>query len=280
MLKQIDIKKARDSYGIADRFGGMYLAHPDVSMDYSCAYVISNEDLRFSTGLTQGRAERVLTIAGSGDQALFYSLAGAKYVDTFDITYCARAIMDVKCAAIGQLNLQQYGALLSSLHRNPRCTRVENMDTVMAKMPPQSAGFIRDMDNYYIFGNGLAPEYYPEYMFNESEFAKLKSKIKGPFNFIWSDAMHVHEYLTGEYDVINLSNIFEWVPETTIPTLESLRKHVRVGGYIIVQTSCALKPDNCEQYKRAQEKFKLWAKLGKVQDKNTHEIAVVLQRVK
>lgn len=281
MNKKIDIKSAHASYSTPNHIGGgLYIPHPDNSMDYSCAYVISNEELRFTTGLTADRAKRVLTITGSGDQALFYALAGATHIDTFDVTYCARAIMDIKTTAIGQLNLGQYGALLSSLHKNPHCTSVENMQGILQKMPQQSAGFIRDMDNYYIFGNGLAPEYYPDHMFNDQEYKKLKSKIKAPFNFIWSDAMHVHEHLTMEYDVINLSNIFEWAPQTTIPTLESLRKHIRVGGHIIAQTSSAIKEANCQEYIRAQEKFKNWAKIGKIQDFQTREIAVILQRTK
>ena len=281
MLKKIDTKVAKQSYtNASDKIAGMYVSHPDNSLAYSHAYVISNENLRFTTGLTRNMAKKVLTITGSGDQALFYSLTGATHIDTFDVTYCAQAIFNIKTGAISKLTHEEYSALLSSLYKNPHSARVENMDKVMQNIPTQTKQFIQEMDNYYIFANGLSPESYPNHMLTKAEFETLQHSPIQPIKFIWSDAMHVHEHLTIEYDVINLSNIFEWVPESTIPTLESLRPHVRIGGYIIAHTSCILAPKNAQQFKMAQEKFKDWATLGIARDKNSDEIAVVLQRTK
>lgn len=279
--KTANVTKAKQAYTTATKnLAGMYFPHPDNSLEYSHAYVITNENLRFTTGLTQHMARDVLTITGSGDQALFYTLAGATHIDTFDVTYCAHAICDIKTGAISKLQFEEYNAMLSTLYRNPHAPHVENMAQVIPTLSQQTAKFIQDMDNYYIFANGLSPESYPENMLTKDEFNKLKQTIHKPFNFIWSDAMHIHEHITQEYDVINLSNIFEWVPETTIPTLESLQKHLRVGGYIIAYTSNLLPTENAKQFKKAQERFKDWAKLGMIKDKNSDEIAVVLQRIK
>ena len=279
--KTVNTDFAKQTYTPArNKIAGSYFAHPDNSLDYSHAYVISNENLRFTTGLTKNMARRVLTITGSGDQALFYALAGATHIDTFDVTYCAHAICDIKTGAISKLQFHEYNALLSNLYKHPHITRIENMDKVIPTLDKETANFIQDMDNYYIFGNGLSPESYPNHMLTRDEFNQLKQKIQKPFNFIWTDAMHIHEHLTIEYDVINLSNIFEWVPETTIPTLESLRKNVAVGGFIIAYTSNMLPSKNAEQFRTAQEKFKDWAKIGIARDKQSDEFAVILQRTK
>ena len=59
------------------------------------AYTISNENQRWATQVVPN-VKKVLTVAGSGDQALFYKLSGATIIDTFDITCNARAIQDIK----------------------------------------------------------------------------------------------------------------------------------------------------------------------------------------
>lgn len=256
-----------------------FIRMPMTPLAYSDAYVISNEELRWTTGITARTARRVLTVAGSGDHAIFYHLNGAKHIDTFDISYCARAIMDTKTAAIQALPYGQYCELLSRAYKNPHIAKIDLMQPVLSKMPTETANFIQQMDGYQIFANGMEPEYYPQNMPSESEYQKLKQTLQQPFNFIWSDLYNLHTHLSGEYDVINLSNIFEWVPKTTIPTLESLRPHIRLGGHIIAHTSCFINQENTNQYMQAQKKFD-WAKIGLYQDPKTREYAVILQRTR
>ena len=71
-----------------------------VFSQYSRAYVITNEDLRYSLQFMPKETNRALTVAASGDHPLFCSLYGAKYVDTFDISYNAKCVMDIKVAAL------------------------------------------------------------------------------------------------------------------------------------------------------------------------------------
>lgn len=253
---------------------------------YSPAYLVSNEPLRFSTGLTANMARRVLTVTGSGDQALFYSLAGAEQIDTFDISFCAKTVMDIKTAALKQLPLEEYKQLLNELRKSEKPAEIKNMHNILPQLSENSVKLINTIPGLNIpncvkmFDKGFSPSNYPENLPTESEYAQLREKVQTPFKFIWTDVSSLHTYLTGEYDVINLSNIFEWTPNLTIPTLASLRNYVRPGGYILAQTSWIIPNPNMQKYAEAQEKFKRWAKIGIIKDPKSHDNIVILQRTR
>lgn len=198
------------------------------------AYTISNEDLRWAT--TQiPNSNRVLTTAGSGDQALFYKIAGATHIDTFDFTPYARVIQDIKTTAIQNLTREDYVRLINDLYgaRNPEA--VKNMPHIMYSMPGASAEILRKHRAPDMFNAGCAACMYPHNLPTDAEYKKLKSEIHEPFKFILSDLAELHAKLTTEYDLINLSNIFDksydWKEQ--VYTLANLIKHVRVGGKII-----------------------------------------------
>ena len=277
-----NLNVARASYGKPDyKFGTMYLPWPGNSMEYSHAYVVSNENLRHTTGLTRDMGRKVLTVAGSGEQPLFYTLNGATQIDTFDISYCARAIMDIKTQAIKSgMPYEQYKQLLTDLHNAPSASQVKGISSILPRIPAHSAKLIRGMDGYRIFGNGLRPEYYATEMISADEYATLQKKLSGHFNFIWSNVADLHTHLTTEYDVINLSNIFEWVPELIQPTLQKLRNYVRPGGYILAQTGCSIPiSKNMAAYVKASKAFKEWARMGINKQERDDQI-IILERTR
>ena len=277
-----NLNVARESYGKPNyKFGTIYLPWPGNPMEYSHAYVVSNEDLRHTTGLTRDMGRKVLTVAGSGEQPLFYTLNGAAQIDTFDISYCARAIMDIKTQAIKSgMPYEQYKQLLTDLHNAPSASQVKGISSILPRIPAHSAKLIRGMDGYRIFGNGLRPEYYATEMISADEYATLQKTLKGHFNFIWSNVADLHTHLTTEYDVINLSNIFEWVPELIQPTLQNLRNYVRPGGYILAQTGCSIPiSKNMAAYAKASKAFKEWAKMGINKQERDNQV-IILERVR
>lgn len=277
-----NLDAARKSYGEPNyERGKKFLTHLDKPMDYSHAYVVSNENLRYTTGLTRDMGRKVLTVAGSGDQPLFYTLNGATQIDTFDVSYCARAIMDIKTQAIKSgMPYEEYKKLLHDLHFAPCASRVSGMHQILPKIPAHSAKFVRGMDGYRIFGNGLAPEYYAKEMISGDEYPTLQKKLPDHFNFIWSDVASLHTHLNDEYDVINLSNIFEWTPELIQPTLQNLHDHIRIDGYILAQTGDSISiSTNTKEYKKASEILKEWAKIG-IHTRNINNHVVILQRIR
>lgn len=279
---KLNLDNARAAYGTPDaQYGTMFIPLPGRDLEYSHAYVLSNENLRHTTGLTRDIGHRVLTVAGSGDQPFFYTLNDATQTDTFDISFCAKAIMDIKTAAIQSgMPYGEYRKMLFQLHKAPAASQVKHIPEILNRIPRDSAEFVRGMDGYKIFGNGLNPDMYPEEALNPDEYAHLQKAITGPFKFIWSDVANLHAHLIGEYDVINLSNIFEWSPGLTIPTLASLRNHIRPGGIILVQTGHPIATHrNYKTFQQAAEKFKRWARIG-INQKLRDENVVILQRTR
>ena len=282
MNNKPNLNAARATYGKPNyEHGTQYLPWPGKPLDYSHAYVVSNENLRHTTGLTRDMGRRVLTVAGSGEHPLFYTINGATQVDTFDISYCARAIMDIKTQAIRSgMPYGQYKILLKDLHFAPSASKVSGVSEILPKIPAHSAQFVRGMDGYRIFGNGLNPEYYASEMISETEYKTLQKTLHGAFKFIWSDVATLHTQLNGEYDVINLSNIFEWSPDLIQPTLTNLHNHVRPGGYILVQTGRSIPVGkNMEKIIAVQKALKDWAKIGiNKQDRDTQ--VIILERTR
>lgn len=190
-------------------------------MNLKPAYIVSNEDLRTSVAQTPN-AKRILTIAGSGDQALFYTLGGAEHIDTFDITINAHAIQDIKTTAIQNLSYPEYIKLLHDLAEHGKFSVITNNPKLFNALPAATQEIIQMPDNILHLLEHTWPD--ETNIPTPSEYAKLQAKIKKPFNFILSDALDVSKKLTGKYDVINLSNIFDVIdPARTrdiiIPTL-------------------------------------------------------------
>lgn len=208
----------------------------DKASEFGPAYIATNENLRESIKLFSGALDDVLTVAASGDQALHYTLAGAKHVDTFDQTYCAKAIQDIKTAAIPRMYRDPYLKMLDEFHRFGGLMYVDGVHEILSAMPCDTARFVREMDGYNIFGRGLSPmdtPFAPSYI----EYAALQNRVAEPFKFIWSDIADLHVHLNQKYDVINVSNIFDWAGvDSVIPTLKKLWPYLKDGGYI--QIAC------------------------------------------
>ena len=251
---------------------------------YSPAYVLSNENLRWTTGLTRDSGRRVLTVAASGDQPMFYSINGADKIDTFDVSFCSKAIMDIKTAALQTMARDEYIAFLIALHSTKDAQNVTYMSDILAQIPQDSAQFVRDMQGRRIFGNGLTPQDYKMFYPTAQEYKQMRDAANGYFKFIWTDIGSLHTHLTAEYDVINLSNIFEYLGTQQIHnTLASLRNHVRPGGYIIAQTGDWGVSKKIPAYRAASDKFKRWAKIGLANETAnlaTKEKAIILQRTR
>lgn len=278
---KINIDIARSMYLDSKNGHGARFNQFSKNLDYSHAYVVTNEDLRFSTSVKNANNARVLTVAASGEQPLFYLLGGAKHVDTFDITFCAKAVMDIKFAAIQQkLPYTEYKKLLSELYFNPNVSQSGTMQKLFKNMPSDSVKFIRGMNGCKIFNNGLAPESYQKNNLNNIEYDKLCDLVKSNMNFIWSDVAKIHTKLTTEYDIINLSNIFEWFPELMLPVLNNLHDNISIGGMVLIQSGHPIPFNkNVPLFLEAQKKFGSWAKVGMIHIHTTDNIAV-LQRLR
>lgn len=216
-----------------------------------------------------------MTVAGSGDQALFYKLSGAKIIDTFDITCNARAIQDIKCAAIKNLTLEEYKELLIKLHRER--TNVKTLPEIQSLwqfLPPETQEIIEINKSKGMFGFGIDANYYPENIPTETEYIKLKNILDEPFNFIWNDLESISINLTEKYDLINLSNIFDYIHngQTQLMILNNLSEYLNKNGHIVC----------LPQSKRYSYKKVCLPKLvyERTEKDDKHTKAVIFQRIR
>ena len=199
------------------------------------AYTISNENQRWATQVVSD-VKKVLTVAGSGDQALFYKLSGATIIDTFDITCNARAIQDIKCVAIKNLTHAEYQDLLIKLHRERNdVTLLPEIQLLWQFLPSETQEIIEINKSKGMFSFGIEANFYPENIPTEAEYTKLKSILGEPFNFIWNDLESMSINLTEKYDLINLSNIFDYIYSISgqLMILNNLSKNLNKNGHII-----------------------------------------------
>lgn len=206
---------------------------------YSAAYTVTNEDLRQSMQFMPEKCDSALVVAASGDHPLFCSLYGAKHVDTFDISYNAKCIMDVKVAALSYLTYKEYEQFLYDLYMLNNnlvpITDIPKMDVVLSKLPKIEYDYIYAMRNVSLFSRGECPTLtaslptFPEY-------CAMSKNIKQPYNFILADICKIGGKLTKSYDFVHLSNVFDYVQSFHYETiLLALIEHVRPGGRIVTQ---------------------------------------------
>ena len=224
-----DFTKAKSCY-----IHGIYYIIPlGFFSAYSPAYLTTNEPLDWEISLTPN-PKNVLTIAGSGDQALFYTLAGAKHIDTFDVSYCAHVVQDIKTTAIRNLPYNKYHGMLCHLHSTTDATQVKEIATILDQLPSDTLNFITQMRGHRLFDQGENPMISNNATNIENYYDKIRTYVPKSFNFIWSDTLNLHTKLTKKYDVINLSNVFDYLNNDEVHhTISSLYPFLNDNGCFI-----------------------------------------------
>lgn len=200
---------------------------------YSTAYVATNEDLRNTLKCMPKDTNRALTVAASGDHPMFTKLYGAKYVDTFDISFNARLIMDIKTIALSLLSHKEYRQLLTCLYFFENIMGIKNMPLIMEKLTPFEQQYIQEMGEKHLFSKDvqLVPS-----LPTKTEYKKMQQTITKPFRFIWSDLQTLHKKLTKTYDFMHLSNIFDYLGtyQNCVDVLCSLMPYTNPGCKICI----------------------------------------------
>lgn len=266
--KQIDFDKARKTLGIP---------HFLVFSEYSPAYCATNEDLRAVIGFSDVKNSRVLTVAGSGDSPIFYRIAGAKSIDTFDLSYCAKVVMDIKTSAVSVLEHPEYIEMILSLYNSKGTNQISHFEKINDHLSSDVKNFLSEMDGCRIFKNGLNPRSYQRYMPTATEYSKMQQMIKQPFEFKWSDISNIHTELHGHYDIINLSNVFQYIKsaETISEILENLGRHLTPTGIIVAETTWFFSEQALEKYIEVQNNLRNHAKLGVM--KHAHQQSMIVK---
>lgn len=214
--------------------------HSNLFNTYTSAYVVTNEDLRVSMNFVPKKCNNALVVAASGDHPLFCSLYGAQHVDTFDVSYNAKCMMDIKVAALSCMDYVDYGQFLEDLHiscksQSVNITNVKYMDKILQKLPKTEAEYIRALNEEPLFSRGPSPivsGVLPTF----KEYCKLRKKIVKPYDFFLTNVYELGKNLGKSYDFIHLSNIFDYIAEGHYEEiLFPLMQHINRGGRILIE---------------------------------------------
>ncbi len=231
---EYDLSQARLAY---DFVSGEYRKSSGNFACFSPAYVSTNEDVRDALLMLKPKpGARVLTVAGSGDQALFYKLAGAGHVDTFDITFNAKMMMDIKTAAIQVLDRNEYLRLFGQISHSRDIYKIPEYKKVVDYIPDDTREYVRQMRGVRLTRGGMS---YMDTVLFKNEYDDLAKKINQPFNFIWTDLTDLSSKLTQSYDQIYLSNILQYraQPEYITNVISDLATRLVSGGKILVNVA-------------------------------------------
>ncbi len=229
----IDIKQARLAY---DSKSGVYIDDAPNFACFSPAYVYTNECVRTALrALNPEQGARVLSVAASGDQPLFYKLAGASQVDTFDISFNAKMMMDIKTTAIQHLDRLDCIYLWGRINRGYEISDIAQYKKIAEFMPADTRGYIECMRGAQLVRTGGMLDLCLE----SKEFDNLKKSVNAPFEFKWTDLSDLSRHLTQEYDQMYLSNILQYntSPEYMLRVANDLMAHLSVGGKILLNVA-------------------------------------------
>lgn len=204
---------------------------------YANAYSISNEPLVDIIKLLPVQDKRVLTVAASGDQPILYAAAGASHVDTFDMTYVARVIMDFKTTAIKVLNRTEYFDQINNIDNLDIQYKKEPFHRTVAQMPATTGPIMQMFVSQCRFNAFHRPDNGSSKNLYEicTNWPQMHKNIRAPFDFIWTNLINLHNYIDGQYDIINISNILEHYRNEgdILKTFQNLWPHLRTGGHIV-----------------------------------------------
>lgn len=265
----LDINQARKGY--MPQYQGCFnagLVKPQDSIQgghfaaYSPAYISSNEQVSQIVHWLKPKNKTVLAVAGSGDVPLFLSAYGAGRIDTFDISYNARVIMDVKTYMLThKYNLFDYTTTLRSLKRSADLLHCRATETLRNSASSQTWDYIQGMHGCKIFLHSENGDI--ETMPTQFEFENMQQKTPERYNFIWSDLFSLGGQISGQkYDIIYLSNVLQYVDDTQhiVNVLQDLHPHLNPNG-VIVLDSLLLNTtvSRMNKYDQVAKQIKDWA---------------------
>jgi len=205
---------------------------------YSPAYISTNENLPEIIKCLEPKGKTALAIAGSGDMPLYLTAFGAKHVDTFDISFNAQIVMDVKTYMLkNKMYLCDYASVLRELKTKPDITKSKSWDVISRALTADAQKYLYAMRGCMLFTR--SPNDMAVYIPDAPDFHAMQESVHGRYNFIWSDLFDLSGIIQGQkYDIIYLSNVLQYVSQEQdiINVLNELRPNLNNGGTIVIDS--------------------------------------------
>ena len=179
-------------------------------------FLFSNENVAGYLDKFDLTDKSVLTVAASGDHAFECYARGAKHVDTFDINYRQKPIMELKNHMIKNIPYEDF---VDFFFTRSRFFDIKIIEPIMSQFSPSLQMFL---DLYYSMGNagrklfayhgelGFMAHYDNKYYSNEEKYNLLATKLPKNISFSHIDISGITTKFAKKYDFIILSNIFDF----------------------------------------------------------------------
>ena len=188
-------------------------------------FLFSNEDVgayidKLNMDLS---GARVLSACGGGDHAFTFYGAGASQVDTFDINYAQKLVYELKNTMIHRLPYHEFMAFFyegTAFFNRKIINPIWNEFSDALKIYLEvfySYGITRGRQ-MFMYGRALQ-NYNIPYILDRQYYNSLKDKTPKKLNFLHTDLETLPHKLSAKYDLVVLSNIFDYMyldaPSTT-----------------------------------------------------------------
>lgn len=204
----------RTAYALKDEVytGGLFSWRSPV-------YLFTNENVSgYLESLGGLQNKKVLTVAGSGDHAFEVLLAGATHVDTFDINYLQKHVLELKSKMIKYLS---YGDFMKFFFDKNHFFDKNIIKPIWKTFSSELRVFLlmyyyhlRQGRRIFRYNGAQHDEYIPDmnsYVSDELAFKELKQIMPDKISFKEANALDIANKFDTTYDVILMSNIFEYL---------------------------------------------------------------------
>ena len=206
--------------------------------DNAPVYLFSNENIADQLRvLGDFNGARVLSVGASGDHAFGAYLAGAAHVDTFDINSLQRAVIDLKTVMVQHVSYENFMDFFFD-ERQFFNTRI--LSQIQSKIPNNVQRMLQDYQlrgkNLFKYEAGQNSAYSTKnipYLKNKKSYMQLRDVLPRRIPFYHCDMRDIKTpfadvtgMVGGRYDVILLSNIYDYVvPSSAVLSQEDNMKY-------------------------------------------------------
>lgn len=201
-----------------------------------------NQILKLRYFITPGSS--FLGTCGSGEQALFAYLFGAKNNVFFDISYNAYWLTCLKIGAIKAFDKHtEYENFVQELKENcgpaGSLLKVPNIWHVLTYLTDVQVKYLELMDGARmpVVVRNRTCQFFD---ITQTDYDRLKQSVEMPIPFIRTDIRNLDEKLgEDKFDNVYYSNILCWVePYEVEPILEKTKKCIKPGGRLFLMADC------------------------------------------
>lgn len=184
--------------------------------DQSSVYLFTNENISaYLNKLYDLDGARVLSVASSGDHAFNAYLNGASHVDTFDINSYQRNILELKNHMIRGI---PYSDFMDFFFDKKEFWNQKILEPIAPYFSRELRYFINkcntETKHMFKYRGATAPEFdlrHIPYISDPDQYCKLSSILPDKINFHHCKLERVSAKFNQRYDLIMLSNIFNYL---------------------------------------------------------------------